>query len=107
MTTAKIFAFALAACAVLPAVAQVSVRASLPQVEVRWKKNPGDCKYRDAYQLQRRVLSILPPEPRLIDFRIRVLFAGLNQVERDDFMPAKWGVAIVSDTVDHTVRHAN
>jgi hypothetical protein len=103
MPGSRLLALTLAACAALPAGAQVAVKSNLAKVEVRWKKNPGDFKYREAYQLQRRVVAILPPEPRLIDFRIRVLFAGLNQTERDDFLPAKWGVAIVGDTVDYTV----
>jgi hypothetical protein len=100
---AKLLVVALAACAAFPAVAQVATGKNIPKVEMRWKKNPGDFKYREAYQLQRSVLSILPPEPRLIDFRIRVMFAGLSQAERDDFMPAKWGVAIVGDMVDYTI----
>jgi hypothetical protein len=99
---AKILAFALAGWVCFPATAQLAGK-TIPKVEMRWKKNPGDFKYREAYQLQQRVLSILPPEPRLIDFRIRVLFAGLSQAQRDDFLPASWGVAIVGDTVDYTV----
>lgn len=100
----RLFACAWAACAALPAGAQtVADDSVLPAVEIRSRKNAGDAPYAAAYQLQQRVMALLPPEPRLIDLRLRVMFVDLTLRERDDFMPPNWGVAIVGTTIDEVI----
>lgn len=100
----RLFACAWAACAALPAGAQGATDdIVLPPVEIRSRKNAGDAPYAPAYQMQQRVMALLPPEPRVIDVRMRLMFAGLSLRERDDFMPANWGVAIVGTTIDETI----
>ena len=98
-----LLACALASCCAWPAGAQIAADNVLPPVEIRSKKNPGNVPYAAAYKLQQRVMALLPPEPRVIDMRFRVVFASLSLQERDDFMPANWGVAVVGKTVDATI----
>ncbi|MES2759424.1 MAG: hypothetical protein V4693_18785 [Pseudomonadota bacterium] len=95
MIAARFLALALAAsCVVCPAAAQaaaqVAARAALPKVEMRWKKNPGHFRYREACRLQQRVLSILPFEPRLIDFRIRVSMFPKSRAAPSSLLRQTW-----------------
>lgn len=84
--------------------AQTVVQQSEPQnVEVAKKKNPGDLPYAAFHKLQERLISYLPKEPRVIDFLNRVSFDGADKQASDDFAPKAWGVAIVSESVDHVV----
>lgn len=100
MSLTRLLALLLAgACA--PAFAQDPAAAS--SVEIRSRKNAGDMPYLSAYQVQRRLLSLLPPEPRVTDVRMRVLFTSLSQAEQDDFMPATWAVAVVGTTFEQVV----
>lgn len=101
--TQSILAWAVAVACAVPALAHAGDDVTLPPVEIRYKKNPGDLDYAIVYKLQERVRAYLPPEPRIIDYRGRAMFTGLTRTERDDFMPAGWAVAIVGKTVDYTV----
>jgi len=65
--------------------------------------NPGNLPYADFYAIQQLLLSYLPAEPRVIDLRLRLSFTELAGAQRDDYAPGEWSVAIVGDTVDHTV----
>lgn len=76
---------------------------ALAPVEIRSKKNPGDLPYKQFYNIQAFVQSLMPPEPRVIDLTLRVAFTGLGEAEQDSFLPGAWSVAIVGDTTDHTV----
>ncbi|MGZ8291191.1 MAG: hypothetical protein ACXW2U_18380 [Telluria sp.] len=75
----------------------------LAPVEIRSKKNPGDLPYKGFYDIQNFVLSLQPAEPRVIDFSLRLSFTGIPDDEADSYLPTTWAVAIVGDTVDHTV----
>jgi hypothetical protein len=99
----KSFMFALAICTAAPALAQDSAHTVLAPVEIRSKKNAGDMPYLSAYKIQQRLLSLLPPEPRVSDIRMRVLFTSLSESEQDDFMPATWAVAIVGTTFEQVI----
>ena len=96
-------ALALAAGCAAPVLAQDLADTVLPPVEIRSKKNAGDMPYLSAYKVQQRLLSLLPPEPRVSDIRMRVLFISLSASQQDDFMPATWAVAIVGKTFEQVV----
>lgn len=102
MLAVRCMALALAACCA-PACAHDRPDTVLPPVEVRAQKNAGDVPYLSAYKIQQRLLSLLPPEPRQTDVRMRVLFTSLAQSAQDDFMPASWAVAIVGKTFEQVV----
>lgn len=86
------------------AFSQATVQQNIPQnVEVSKKKNPGDLPYAAFHKLQERLISYLPPEPRVIDFLSRASFHGVDKQASDDFSPTGWGVAIVGESVDHVV----
>lgn len=75
----------------------------LSPVEISRKKNPGDLAYTFFFKAQSLLQSFLPPEPRTIDMRFRLSFAGITGAARDEYFPDTWAVAIVGDTIDHTV----
>ena len=75
----------------------------LAPVEIKRAKNPGDLPYTHFLESQTRLQSYLPPEPRVIDMRLRLSFTGIAGPARDDYLPDTWAVAIVGDTVDHTI----
>ncbi len=100
MMTPKLLALLLAVGCAIPAFAQ---DAAVSSVEIRSKKNAGDMPYLSAYKVQQRLLSLLPPEPRVSDLRMRVLFTSLSQSEQDDFLPATWAVAVVGTTFEQVV----
>lgn len=68
--------------------------------------NPGNLPYADFYATQQLLRSYLPAEPRVIDLRLRLSFTELAGEQRDEYAAGDWGVAIVGDTVDHTVAMA-
>jgi hypothetical protein len=103
MKTTRMLALVLAACCCAPALAQDVVDTVVPAVEIRSRKNAGDMPYLSAYKIQQRLLSLLPPDPRVSDIRMRVLFTSLSQTEQDDFLPASWAVAIVGKTFEQVV----
>jgi hypothetical protein len=103
MTLRPLLLLALAACSAAPALAQDSADTVLAPVEIRSKKNAGDMPYLSAYKIQQRLMSLLPPEPRVSDIRMRVLFTSLSESEQDDFMPATWAVAIVGTTFEQVI----
>lgn len=72
-------------------------------VEIKRKTNPGDLSYKTFFDIQTFIQSLLPPEPRVIDLGLRVLFTELSGAARDEYNPDSWAVAIVGETVDHTV----
>ena len=106
---AKLHRYILAACLSPLAAAAAAQQPepiaadTLAPVEIRSKKNPGDLPYKGFYDVQAFVQSLMPPEPRVIDFTLRVAFTGLDEAEQDSYLPGSWSVAIVGDTVDHTV----
>ncbi|MES2759425.1 MAG: hypothetical protein V4693_18790 [Pseudomonadota bacterium] len=93
----------VAACLAAPAFAQDASDIVLAPVEIRSKRNAGDMPYLSAYKVQQRLLSLLPPEPRVSDIRMRVLFTSLAETAQDDFMPATWAVAVVGATFEQVV----
>jgi hypothetical protein len=103
MMNMRLCALVLAAGCALPAVARQPADTVLPPVEVHSKRNPGDLPYLAAYKVQQRLLALLPPEPRVTDLRMRVLFASLSPAEQDDFMPATWAVAVVGKTFEQAI----
>jgi hypothetical protein len=101
--TSRVLACAVVAGCALPVFAHAGEDLAAPSIEVRHQKNPGDLDYAIVYKLQERIRAYLPPEPRIIDYRGRAFFTSLTRIERDNFMPAGWAVAIVGKTVDYTV----
>ena len=75
----------------------------LSPIEVNRKKNPGDLPYIGFKETIDRLKSYLPPEPRVLDLRLRLSFTDLSESARDDYLPDTWAVAIVGDTLDHTI----
>jgi len=75
----------------------------LAPVTINRVRNPGDLPYAGFLQSIRHLQSYLPPEPRVLDLRLRLSFTGLGEAERDAYLPDTWAVAIVGDTFDHPV----
>jgi hypothetical protein len=98
-----------AACLVLFAssqgVGQAAQQAEAPprEIKVAAKKNPGDVRYDQFYDLQQRLIGYLPPEPRLFDAVQRVSFTRVSLAEQDAYEPPGWAVSIVGDGVDETL----
>ena len=96
-------------CTAVQAFAETSAHAPqasagmLAPIEIKSKKNPGDLPYKGMFRQQADLLSYLPPEPRVIDMRLRVSFTAIDAPERDAYLPGTWAVAIVGDTVDEQV----
>ena len=76
---------------------------TLAAVEIKSKKNPGDLPYKGFLSQQTDLLSYMPPEPLVIDMRMRLSFTAIEEAERDVYMPDTWAVAVVGDTVDHQI----
>jgi len=70
---------------------------------VQAKRNPGDVRYDQFYDLQQRLIGYLPPEPRLFDAMQRVSFTRLSLAEQDAYDPPGWAVSIVGEGMDETV----
>lgn len=97
---------ALAASAAMNAFAQDKISEpvrELSPIEIKRKKNPGDVPYVHFLKLQGLLQSYLPPEPRVIDPLLRLAFVGVHGPARDEYLPETWAVAIVGETVDHSV----
>jgi hypothetical protein len=75
----------------------------LAPVTIKRTKNPGDLPYAGFRETFARLQSFLPPEPRVLDMKSRLSFTGLSESERDAYLPDTWAVAIVGDTIDHTI----
>ena len=75
----------------------------LPPVKIHRKTNPGDLPYQPFVDVQTYVLSLVPPDARMIELRQRVNFNGLSEAAKDAYLPESWAVAIVGDAVDQTV----
>lgn len=67
------------------------------------RKNPGDLSYRTVWRMQKRVEAMLPKDARLIRPSLRLSVTGMDELERTEFLPAGWAVAIVGKTVDTVV----
>ncbi len=67
------------------------------------KKKLGDVSYRTMWQLQQRVAVMLPKDARLISPVLRLSVAGMGAIERAEFKPDNWAVAIVGKTIDALV----
>lgn len=67
------------------------------------KKKIGDVSYRTMWRMQTRVAAMLPRDARLISPILRLSIAGMNELERTEFQPETWAVAIVGKTVDALV----
>lgn len=73
------------------------------EIKVQEKKNPGHLPYAAMYELHARLMSYLPPEPRLFDPVNRISFTQLPLAEQDAYEPKDWAVSIVGETVDQVV----
>lgn len=97
---------ALAAISITDAAAQdldTKPVEELAPITIKRTKNPGDLPYAGFRTVFARLQSFLPPEPRVLDLRSRLSFTGLSESERDAYLPDTWAVAIVGDTIDHTI----
>jgi hypothetical protein len=89
-------------------IARVSTAAmddtALPgEIRIQAQKNPGDVSYQRFYDLQQRMMSYLPAEPRLFDVANRISFMRLSLAEQDAYKPKTWAVSIVGNELDETV----
>lgn len=75
----------------------------LSPITIHRTKNPGDLQYANFVKGWNFLLSSLPPEPRVLDARYRLSFTELSGPAKDDYLPDTWAVAIVGDTLDHTI----
>lgn len=75
----------------------------LSPITIHRTKNPGDLRYTSFFKHWNFLLSTLAPEPRVLDLRFRLSFTELAGPAKDDYRPATWAVAIVGDTLDHTI----
>jgi hypothetical protein len=75
----------------------------LSPITISRTKNLGDLRYTGFVKVWRFLLSILPPEPRVLDLRYRLSFTELSGPAKDNYLPDTWAVAIVGDTFDHTI----
>ncbi len=75
----------------------------LSTIKVNRTKNPGDLPYDDFLASIKLLQSLLPPGPRVLDMKLRLSFTGLSESERDAYLPDTWAVAIVGETLDHTI----
>jgi hypothetical protein len=93
----------LSVLACLPLAAQES---GIPPaaIKVVARKNPGHLPYRFFWDGQRKLDSYLAPEPRKVDMMFRISFTELPEPEQDAYLPQSWGVSVVGDTVDETVK---
>ena len=73
------------------------------EIKIAAKKNPGDVRYDQFYDLQQRLIGYLPPEPRMFDAVQRVSFTRLSLEEQDAYEPPGWAVSIVGESIDETV----
>lgn len=98
------FAFAAAFFLLAWAAAHAQEETAAPKaIQVQARKNAGNLPYRAFLDIQKRVQGYLPPEPRMFDVLFRISFTELPMPERDAYRPEKWGVSIVSDSVDQTL----
>jgi hypothetical protein len=72
-------------------------------VKVSDSKKFGELPYRPVIESFRLLQSYQPPEPRLIDVLVRAKYPFMSDAEQDAYVPQRWGVAIVSPSVDLTV----
>jgi hypothetical protein len=72
-------------------------------VTIKESKKFGDLPYRPFIESFRLLQSYQPPEPRLVDVLVRARYPAMSDTEQDAYVPTKWGVAIVSRSVDLTV----
>jgi len=72
-------------------------------VTIKESRKFGELPYRPFIDSFRLLQSYQPPEPRLVDVLVRARYPSMSDVEQDAYLPKKWGVAIVSRSVDVTV----
>lgn len=75
----------------------------LSPITIHRTKNPGDLQYTYFLNAWKFLLSTLPPEPRVLDARLRLSFTDLAGPAKDEYVPTSWAVAIVGDTVDQAI----
>lgn len=97
---------ALLALPAAPASAQdaaTPVLKPLPPIKIHRKSNPGDLPYKNFFQLQSFLQSLMPDGPRAVDLQLRLNFDGEKGPAYDEFEPKSWAVAIVGEATDHVV----
>ncbi|MFC5548137.1 hypothetical protein [Massilia aerilata] len=72
-------------------------------VKVSESKQFGELPYRPVIESFRLLQSYQPAEPRLVDVLVRAKYPFMSDAEQDAYMPQRWGVAIVSPSVDLNV----
>jgi hypothetical protein len=94
-------AFGLLACCSVPLLAQDGATPpSQGTIEIRSKTNKGDLPYRGFYRIFERLLSMLPPAPRVAEPTFQMSFTELDAAQQDAFLKPSWNVAIVGNAVD-------
>lgn len=73
--------------------------ASAPIV-IKSKTNPGNLPYKAFYRIYGRILTMLPPAPRLLEPVYQMSLAGQTLAQQDGYLKENWNVAIVGDTVE-------
>jgi hypothetical protein len=81
----------------------VAMAAPESTVVVKVSGKVADLPYRYYLEVQHKLRSYLPPEPRLVDLWFRVGYPALSESERDAYMPRNWAISIYSDSVDVAV----
>ncbi|WP_332848452.1 hypothetical protein [Massilia sp. S19_KUP03_FR1] len=71
-----------------------------PRVVVESKINKGDLPYRSLYKMYQRLLSFMPPPPRIIEPVNQLSFTDLPIKDEDNFLKLSWNVAIVGTDTD-------
>lgn len=64
------------------------------------KKQPGDLSYHTMWRMQKRVEAMQPRQGEMITPVLRLAVSELDERERNEFLPAPWGIAIKGKTVD-------
>ncbi len=106
LAAALVAAFALTASAgraIGAPLEYVDATAQAKGVPTPRKKKVGDVSYRTMWRLQQRVASMSPKDARMIAPILRLSVAGMGALEKTEFKPETWAVAIVGKTIDALV----
>lgn len=68
------------------------------------RKNAGNLPYGHYFYDQQLLDRYLPPRPRMVDFLWRISFIELSEPEQDADQPKSWGVALVGDGFEQTLK---
>lgn len=107
MTRLALFLFcSFAALAPMPAAAAPVESAAFSGADSAghsYRKQPGDLSYGTMWRMQKRASAMQPRGGRLLTPVLRLAVDGVDERERNEFLPAPWAVAVMSKSAEVVV----